>query len=85
MVGIIKFERLWGIRKTTVVKFIETLGDHSARMRREIKKIDKRKWFGKKKKKIEESTNVLRFLTKKQERNIEYDYFHFGRIWKSSI
>lgn len=50
MVGIIKFERLWGIRKTTVVKFIETLGDHSARMRREIKKIDKRKWFGKKKK-----------------------------------
>lgn len=43
MVGIIKFERLWGIRKTTVVKFIETLGDHSARMRREIKKIDKRK------------------------------------------
>lgn len=51
MVGIIKFERLWGIRKTTVVKFIETLGDHSARMRREIKKIDKKNDSVKKKKK----------------------------------
>lgn len=80
MVGIIKFERLWGIRKTKVVKFIETLGDHSARMRREIKKIDKRKWFGKKKNRRVNKCVTISY----KERNIEYDYFHFGRIWKSS-